>query len=120
MAAKGIPKAQTLPGVLPRLRVKRALASATSVGTEYGVRRWRRRVWGNIYFMEPEVSTSTACGARLDMPDVVANLLTARNRVAVFALRDRWLDVGRPDDYERARVGQVAIDDEPGTLASPI
>jgi NDP-sugar pyrophosphorylase family protein len=39
---------------------------------------------------------------RLDLPDLVLKLLKEGQKVNVFNFDGYWLDIGRPDDYERA------------------
>ncbi len=41
-------------------------------------------------------------GERLDFPDLVHRLLAAGEEVRARRSDDYWLDIGRPDDYERA------------------
>ncbi|MDD3828045.1 MAG: sugar phosphate nucleotidyltransferase [Anaerolineae bacterium] len=55
-----------------------------------------------IYVFEPAVLSFVPRGRRLDLPELVARLLAAGHRVATFPLHGYWLDIGRPDDYERA------------------
>jgi NDP-sugar pyrophosphorylase family protein len=55
-----------------------------------------------IYLLEPAVMEYIPHQERLDMPDLVLRLLAAGHRVASYPFRGMWLDIGRPDDYERA------------------
>ena len=56
-----------------------------------------------IYLIEPSVLPLVPIGARFDMPDLIAALLAQRRRVANFAVLEYWLDIGRVEDYSRAR-----------------
>lgn len=55
-----------------------------------------------VYLLEPEACMTVHPGGRCDMTDVIANLLGERRRVTAWSVHGQWLDVGRPDDYERA------------------
>jgi NDP-mannose synthase len=39
---------------------------------------------------------------RFDFPDLVNKLLASDKNPAVYKFKGRWLDIGRPDDWERA------------------
>jgi NDP-sugar pyrophosphorylase family protein len=36
------------------------------------------------------------------MPDLIRRFLEASLRVVAFPIHEYWIDIGRPDDYERA------------------
>ena len=55
-----------------------------------------------IYLFEPAVLEHIPHQERLDMPDLILRLLAAGHKVAAYPFRGMWLDIGRPDDYERA------------------
>lgn len=55
-----------------------------------------------IYLFEPSVLHFVERGKRLDFPDLVLKLVAAGEKVQVFPYSGYWLDIGRPDDYERA------------------
>ena len=56
-----------------------------------------------IYLMEPAVQGHIERGQRLDMTDLIERLLDAGERIAVFPVLEYWLDIGQPEDYERAK-----------------
>lgn len=56
-----------------------------------------------IYLIEPSVLPLVPAGARFDMPDLITALLEQQRRVANFAVLEYWLDIGRVEDYSRAR-----------------
>ena len=56
-----------------------------------------------IYLLGPRVRDFIRPGERLDMTDLVARLLEAKRAVVSFPIREYWLDVGAPADYERAQ-----------------
>lgn len=55
-----------------------------------------------IYLFEPAVLDYIPRHERLDMPDLIRRLLEAGQRVSAYLFQGLWLDIGRPDDYERA------------------
>jgi dTDP-glucose pyrophosphorylase/CBS domain-containing protein len=56
-----------------------------------------------VYLIEPSAHARITRGEAVDMPDVIARLVAAGERVASFPVVEYWLDVGRPDDYARAQ-----------------
>ena len=55
-----------------------------------------------IYVFEPEILNFIPGGGKFDFPDLMYVLLKKDKRVAVYNSDDFWLDIGRPDDYQRA------------------
>ena len=55
-----------------------------------------------IYIFEPVILNYIPLNQKLDLPDLMLNLLKAGQKVNVFKFDGYWLDIGRPDDYERA------------------
>lgn len=60
-------------------------------------------VSGGIYVLDPEVLRFIRGRAPLDMPDLVADVLSEGLPVCVFPVLEKWFDVGRLEDLERAR-----------------
>ena len=60
------------------------------------------RVSMGVYVFEPEVLKYLKKGARLDFPDLVKILMADNRPVISYPFAGYWLDMGRPDDYERA------------------
>ena len=56
-----------------------------------------------IYLLEPSVYRLLAPGERTDMTDLIQQLLREERRVASFPIREGWLDIGQPADYEQAQ-----------------
>jgi len=64
----------------------------------------RHLVSGGIYVFSPEVLSLVPRNTRYDMPDLF-NELKARNlSAAPFFVREYWLDIGRLDDLNQARM----------------
>jgi NDP-sugar pyrophosphorylase family protein len=55
-----------------------------------------------IYLLEPASLRYVAKGVRLDFPDLIKTLIREGQNVVSFPFSGYWLDMGRPDDYERA------------------
>jgi len=61
------------------------------------------RVSMGVYVLEPQAVEVVPQGAYFDFPDLVHALLDAGHSVAAYPCKDFWLDIGRPEDYERAQ-----------------
>ncbi|MFN8384171.1 MAG: sugar phosphate nucleotidyltransferase [Anaerolineales bacterium] len=55
-----------------------------------------------IYIFEPSILDYIPVNQRLDLPELILNLIKAEKKVNVFNFNGYWLDIGRHDDYERA------------------
>jgi NDP-sugar pyrophosphorylase family protein len=55
-----------------------------------------------IYVLEPAILRHVKKGLRLDFPDLIKTLIQNGENVVSYPFRGYWLDMGRPDDYERA------------------
>lgn len=61
-------------------------------------------VSSGIYVLRPDVLDRLEPGVRLDMPDLMNQLMAEDDRhVSAFPLREYWVDVGRVEDLSRAR-----------------
>lgn len=73
------------------------------------VRRLREKpvlsffVNAGIYLLEPVVYQHLVTGQRMDMTDLIQLLLDRGRPVASFPIREGWLDIGQPADYEQAQ-----------------
>jgi NDP-sugar pyrophosphorylase family protein len=56
-----------------------------------------------LYVLEPEALRLLQPGERLDMPDLFRRVVARGDRAAVFPVQEYWLDIGRHDDFDRAR-----------------
>ena len=54
-----------------------------------------------IYAFRKEVLKFIPEG-KFDFPDLVLRLIEAKKNPSVFQFKGRWLDIGRPDDWEKA------------------
>jgi len=55
-----------------------------------------------IYVFEPEIVNFIPKGKRFDFPDLMQLLLEKDEKVSIYNSTDFWLDIGRPDDYQKA------------------
>lgn len=55
-----------------------------------------------IYVLEPDALARIPAEGPCDMPDMLNDLATEAGAVAVFPIREYWLDIGRSEDLERA------------------
>jgi NDP-sugar pyrophosphorylase family protein len=60
------------------------------------------RVSMGIYVFSPLVRSYIPRAVKFDFPDLVQRLLESRQRVLAYESDAYWLDIGRPDDYQRA------------------
>jgi dTDP-glucose pyrophosphorylase/predicted transcriptional regulator len=56
-----------------------------------------------IYLLEPSAWESIPDGVYSDMTDLIKVLLDEGRTVASFPIIEYWLDIGRPEDYQRAQ-----------------
>jgi len=56
-----------------------------------------------IYIFEPRVLELIPAGRRFDLPDLVRSMIGAGEEILAYRHGGYWLDIGRPDDYQRAQ-----------------
>ncbi|MGE5396104.1 MAG: nucleotidyltransferase family protein [Chitinophagales bacterium] len=64
--------------------------------------RQRFFVNAGLYVLSPEVLDHVFSDVCLDITDLFRMLLEKKKEIAVFPIREYWIDIGRFDDYERA------------------
>ena len=60
-------------------------------------------VSAGIYVLDPGVLESLTADEYCDMPTLLARLMDEGRSVGAFEIHEEWIDVGRPEDLERAR-----------------
>ena len=55
-----------------------------------------------IYVFEPRILEYIPVNKRLDFPDLVLKLIAAGEKVVAYPFDGYWMDLGRPDDYQKA------------------
>ncbi len=63
----------------------------------------RELVSAGIYVLEPEALASLEVDEYCDMPTLLSRLIAEGRHVGAFEIHEEWIDVGRPEDLERAR-----------------
>jgi dTDP-glucose pyrophosphorylase len=58
-----------------------------------------------IYAMDPSAIEPLTLGQACDMPELFRLLRSSNKSVFAFPLHEKWIDIGRPGDYERANLG---------------
>lgn len=56
-----------------------------------------------IYLVEPEFLSLFPYNSYFDMPDFISMLLAKGKNIHPFFMHEQWIDIGKPDDYRRAR-----------------
>ena len=57
-----------------------------------------------VNVFSPEVLEHMELNRYLDFPALIQNLIAAKKLVKGYIFKDYWLDIGNPDDYERANM----------------
>ncbi len=55
-----------------------------------------------IYVLEPEVLKRIPQQTFFDMPQLYQQLIDAREKVCSFPIKDYWMDIGQPTDFDQA------------------
>lgn len=55
-----------------------------------------------IYVLEPEILQRIPQKTYFDMPELYQQLLDDREKVCSFPIKDYWMDIGQPNDFEQA------------------
>lgn len=56
-----------------------------------------------LYVLEPPTLDLLRPGDPLDMPDLFRRIVARGDKATVFPVQEYWLDIGRHDDFDRAR-----------------
>src|SRR6185312_15077220 len=59
-------------------------------------------VSAGIYVVGPTVFNHVERGVHIDMPTVLERVVANNGRVAIYPIRECWLDIGRMEDFEQA------------------
>jgi len=68
------------------------------------------RVSMGIYVFEPWVLKHIPENERLDLPDLMLKLHRGGEKIVCYPHEGYWLDIGRPDDYEKAAADFEALE----------
>ncbi len=83
--------------------VVEGIGSAVTAITEKPIQRFF--INAGIYVVAPETVARTRPVRRLDMPDLVKEIIADGKNVSMFPIREYWLDIGRHEDFDRAQAG---------------
>lgn len=78
---------------------------STSEGYLEAIREKPTETWfvsAGIYIIGHAALGYVERGIAIDMPTVLERIVANKGRVAIFPLREYWLDIGRMEDFERA------------------
>ena len=57
-----------------------------------------------IYVIGPELRAQVKRGQAIDMPTLLNVGMKMTDSVMMYPVNEYWLDIGRPDDFEKAQV----------------
>ena len=55
-----------------------------------------------VYCFRPEVLSYLTKGERIDLPELISNLLTAKERIVIYEMKGKWFDIGTEEDLHKA------------------
>lgn len=55
-----------------------------------------------VYVLEPEVLDYIPAGEKMDFPELMKTLISDGKKINGFIHEGYWLDIGRPEDYDKA------------------
>jgi NDP-sugar pyrophosphorylase family protein len=61
----------------------------------------RRHGTGGMYVLNPEILEMKK-PEKIDVPELIRCVIAAGKKVAFYAVKEPWIDVGKISDYERA------------------
>ncbi len=64
----------------------------------------RSHINAGVYVLEPDSLNTLKSGEHCDMPTLFSRLQERSQRTIVYPMHEPWLDVGRPDDLESAKI----------------
>lgn len=62
----------------------------------------RSHINSGVYVLDPNALDYLVAGERCDMPTLFGRVNDNGSRTIVYPMHEPWLDVGRPDDYDKA------------------
>jgi len=62
-----------------------------------------------IYVLEPQTLELIPKNDYFDMPSLFEKMVATQKETAVFPVREYWLDIGRMDDFERAKLEYTEV-----------
>jgi dTDP-glucose pyrophosphorylase len=68
----------------------------------------RQFINAGIYLLNPSIRHLIPNGQRYDIPDLIQQLLKENRPVVCFPIREYWLDIGKSDHYDQAKIDVAA------------
>ncbi|MGA9245924.1 MAG: nucleotidyltransferase family protein [Silvibacterium sp.] len=63
---------------------------------------FRYLINAGIYLVDPSICHLVPAGRRFDMTDFIEAVIESGDKVISFPVREYWLDIGRPEQYQKA------------------
>ena len=70
----------------------------------------RSHINAGIYVLAPSAIEALRSGEHCDMPSLFETLIKRGEKAIVYPTHERWLDMGRPVDYEHAKQQLIELD----------
>ncbi len=64
----------------------------------------RSHINAGVYALDPDALSELGADVHCDMPTLFERLQAKAKRTVAYPMHEPWLDVGRPDDYDAAKV----------------
>jgi dTDP-glucose pyrophosphorylase len=100
----GTPAEATMAVREHKVHVPYGVITATE-GYLHAIREKPTESWfvsAGIYVVGRAAFDHVERGVRIDMPTVLERIVANKGRVAIYPLREYWLDIGRMEDFEQA------------------
>jgi len=68
----------------------------------------RQFINAGIYLLNPSIRHLVPNGQHYDIPDLIQQLLKEKRPVVCFPIREYWLDIGKSDHYDQAKIDVAA------------
>ena len=68
----------------------------------------RQFINAGIYLLNPSIRRLIPNGQHYDIPDLIQELLKQGRPVVCFPIREYWLDIGKSDQYDQAKIDVAA------------
>jgi len=69
---------------------------------------FRQFINAGIYLLNPSIRHLIPNGQHYDIPDLIHQLLKENRPVVCFPIREYWLDIGKSDHYDQAKIDVAA------------
>jgi len=63
----------------------------------------RTTILAGVYIFKPELLRSVPVNERYNMDTLILDMIAQGMKITHYPIKEYWLDIGRPDDYEKAQ-----------------